>query len=194
AVQQVREAANRATCSNNLKQIAVAAHNYHGSKSRFPPGYGEPPQFPFGSPWVVLVAPHLEQDSLARRWPGTGFPANLVENDSLVATILPSLVCPSDDFPTPPVFVRYAAGDTSHPEHPNGLYWALTSYGPNTGTLGIADTSGAPNDGMFYFNSRVRMTDVVDGTSNTLLFGERNNNEPLWGQIIYTGGITKDFR
>src|SRR5262245_29977764 len=193
AVQKVREAANRAKCLNNLHQLGLAGHNYHDTNFCFPPAYGEQPQFPVGTPWVVLLAPYLEQNPLGNRWPGAGFPTSLVENDALVSTIVPNLLCPSDDLPNPPLFVRYAANSPSHPEHPNGLFWALISYGPNSGTQGIADSSGARNDWMFYYKTHVRMTDVVDGTSNTLLFGERNNSEPLWKKIIFTGGITKDF-
>ena len=193
AVQKIREAAARAQCLNNLKQIALAAHNYHDSNSCFPPAYGEPPLFPVGTPWVILLAPYLEQDALARRWPGVGFPASFIDNDALVSTVVPSLICPSDDLPSPPQFIRYP-GDGSRAEHPNGLFWGLSSYGPNSGSQGIADLPSTPNDGMFYYKTRVRMTEIADGTSNTLLFGERSNREPLWSQIIYTGGITKDFR
>src|SRR5262249_34106211 len=172
AVQKAREAASRTRCLNNLKQIALAAHNYHGANSCYPPAYGEPPVFPTGTPWAIMLAPYLEMDNLSRRWPGTGFPTNLVENDALVSTVIPSLICPVDDLPSNLIFVRYAPGDPGHPEHPNGLLWAQSSYGPNSGSQGIADSSGAPNDGMFYYKTQVRMTDVVDGTTNTLLFGE----------------------
>src|SRR5262245_21222208 len=91
AVQKIRETAARARCLNNLKQIALAAHNYHDSNSSFPPAYGEPPLFPVGTPWVILLAPYLEQDALARRWPGVGFPASFIDNDALVSTVVPSL-------------------------------------------------------------------------------------------------------
>src|SRR6266851_9791333 len=102
AVQKVREAAARAQCQNNLKQVALAAHNYHDSYRRFPPANGDPPMFPVTSPWVVLVAPYLEQGAVANRWPGAGYPKSLVENDALVATVIPSLICPSDALPSPP--------------------------------------------------------------------------------------------
>jgi prepilin-type N-terminal cleavage/methylation domain-containing protein/prepilin-type processing-associated H-X9-DG protein len=193
AIQKVREAANRIKCVNNLKQIALALHNYHDSKLSFPPAYGEPPAFPIGTPWAVLIAPYLEQNTLAARWPGANFPADNIENDALVSTIIPNLICPSDDVPNPPWFMRYAGGGV-RAEHPNGLFWALSSYGPNTGSLGIADDPTKPPDGVFYYKTQVRITDISDGASNTLLFGERSNQELLWDKIIFTGGITKDFR
>jgi prepilin-type N-terminal cleavage/methylation domain-containing protein/prepilin-type processing-associated H-X9-DG protein len=181
AVQKVRAAAWRIQCQNNLKQIALAAHNYHDGYQRFPPAYGGSPAASF----AVYLAPYLEQEVLTRRWLAG-------ENqDPLVAIVLKPLVCPADALPSPPLFERYPPNPPGHPEHPNGLYWAFTSYGPNTGTKGPSDLS--INDGMFLYDSRVRIADVTDGTSNTLLFGERNSYEPLWNKIIFTGGITKDF-
>jgi prepilin-type N-terminal cleavage/methylation domain-containing protein/prepilin-type processing-associated H-X9-DG protein len=193
AVQKVREAAARMKCLSNLKQLALAAHTYHDTNLSFPPAIGRGPQFRVETPLVVLLAPYLEQNSLASRWPGAGYPGSNIENDALVEIAPPTLICPSDDL-VPPTFVRYARPST-RTDHPNGLLWGLISYGPNTGSLGLSDTSGAPNDGMMYPypSPPVRVTDVTDGSSNTLLFGERNSREPLWSQIIYTGGITKDF-
>src|SRR5215831_19415213 len=72
AVQKVREAANRAQCLNNLKQIALAAHNYHDAAGRFPPGVHLPVPVsdrPTGGTnlWVELL-PYFEQDNLQRKW------------------------------------------------------------------------------------------------------------------------------
>jgi prepilin-type N-terminal cleavage/methylation domain-containing protein/prepilin-type processing-associated H-X9-DG protein len=199
AVQKVRAAAARAKCLNNLKQLALAAHNCHDATGSFPPTWAPTPGNPtISTPWAVQVAPFLEQEALRRRWPGAGanLPTSYGENDALVETVIPSLLCPLDNV-EPPTFERYARPST-RTDHPNGLYWGLTSYGPNTGTIGFSDVSPSKtlDDGMF-FSSRsdvVRMTDVADGTSNTLLFGERNGFEPLWDKVMYTGGITKDFR
>lgn len=195
AVQKVRAAASRAKCLNNLHQLALAAHNYHDTNLCFPVAYGQPPQFRVGTPWVVQIAPYLEQNPLGSQWPGAGFPTNLVANDALVETVLPSLICPVDNT-DPPTFPRYTRPST-RTDHPNGLYWALSSYGPNSGSEGIADLPGTPNDGMFFYQNtlpQVRITDVSDGTSNTLLFGERNNFEPLWGRVMSYSGVSSDFR
>src|SRR5207244_4314748 len=64
AVQKVREAANRATCANNLKQLALACHNYHDAVGDLPPlrinsDYAT---------WIVLIMPYIEQDNIARTW------------------------------------------------------------------------------------------------------------------------------
>ncbi len=194
AVQKVREAANRTKCLNNMHQLALAAHNYHDTNSCFPVAYGQPPQFPVGTPWVVQISPYLEKNMIAGRWPGAGFPANLVANDELVEIVLPSLICPTDNT-DPPTFPRYPR-PTTRTDHPNGLYWALSSYGPNSGSEGIADNPGTPNDGMFFYQNTlplVRVSDVTDGTSNTLLFGERNNFEPNWGRIMSYSGVSSNF-
>src|SRR6516162_579921 len=65
AVQKVREAANRMQCSNNLKQLALACHNYESSHGGYPPIYlsGSQPG------WVTAVLPFIEQDNLSRLWP-----------------------------------------------------------------------------------------------------------------------------
>src|SRR5438876_2610811 len=69
AVQKVREAAARVKCANNLKQIGLAAHNYHDSNGHFPPGLGYYPTAAngaFGTSWFHLL-PHLEQGNLYER-------------------------------------------------------------------------------------------------------------------------------
>src|SRR5262245_54925554 len=64
AVQKVREAANRMSCSNNLKQISLALHNYHDAHQVFPPVRVSNNH----ASWFVLIMPYLEQDNIARGW------------------------------------------------------------------------------------------------------------------------------
>src|SRR5262245_53999007 len=86
AVQKVREAANRMSCSNNLKQIGLALHNYHDANGKLPPGSQVPwgrigtddahmdYTGPFGPNWAVLILPFIEQDNLFRQANVTSFP------------------------------------------------------------------------------------------------------------------------
>ena len=71
AVQKVREAANRITCQNNLKQIGLAVHGYHGAKNKFPLGSKNDRQLPLTSPrttYIIELYPYLEQESTYRRF------------------------------------------------------------------------------------------------------------------------------
>src|SRR5262245_27594954 len=70
AVQKVREAAARAQCQNNLKQIGLGLHNYHDAKQTLPPGYAATANYPDTAPgwgWSAFLLPHVEQDALYRQ-------------------------------------------------------------------------------------------------------------------------------
>src|SRR5688572_24491015 len=101
AVQKVREAANRSSCQNNLKQLAIAAHHFHDSYGFFPPAYNSrnpangPPAFPRTCGWVVPLAPHIEMDDLFRRW-FSGEDPEQSGRASLVAFTSKTLICPSE--------------------------------------------------------------------------------------------------
>ncbi len=107
AVQKVRAAAYRMSCTNNLKQWAIAAHNYHGTNGRFPPGINNPnpdPKVRFN--WVVALLPYVEQDAAYKRYNQN--PANWDTNrndaatgahggpNAPIALTFKTLVCPSD--------------------------------------------------------------------------------------------------
>jgi prepilin-type N-terminal cleavage/methylation domain-containing protein/prepilin-type processing-associated H-X9-DG protein len=180
AVQKVRETANRTKCANHLKQIGLAAHNYHGDYQSFPPGiyqlsFNSAPKYRGVTVFVDLL-PYLEQDNLARGWDRTDPQNNTVGGlASKTATTLPLLLCPSDVIPDNPV------NDGS------GRWYGLTSYGGNGG-LRSYDPQYATNDGVFFVigpgsqtapnGSPIRIADVTDGLSNTILFGERSHVDP----------------
>jgi prepilin-type N-terminal cleavage/methylation domain-containing protein/prepilin-type processing-associated H-X9-DG protein len=185
AVQKVRAAAARIECANNLKQIGLACHNCHAANKAFPPQYNYKK---FG-PWVVDLAPFLEQDPFYRQWLATLTTGNpfLVHvqggPNSLYATAMKPLICPADALPIPPVAQINAPG--TRPGYPDGIYGALTSYGPNTGTRGWASAYDPPkiDDGVFLvldYTRSVRIADITDGTSSTILFGEAYHRDPLW--------------
>jgi prepilin-type N-terminal cleavage/methylation domain-containing protein/prepilin-type processing-associated H-X9-DG protein len=135
----------------------------------------------YGS-WIVLILPYIEQNNIARQWPqqyypGGNFDVNAYQimfngPGALAGQRIKILECPSSARAT----WIYSQKDWS-PDLPNGLYVAITSYAACYGTVPWG-TPPFPNppvkDGMFHWNTSVRITDVTDGTSNTLLVGERD--------------------
>ncbi len=163
AVLRVRDAAARAGCASNLRQLALGVQLYAGDRGSLPEGCAYPPARPFpdysrepGISWHTSILPYVEQDDLWKlAWQaqrldrsGNSLPHYLVREKTI-----PVYLCPSE--------ARKTGGGW------HGLVWGLTSY------QGVAGTGIARNDGMFHRNFTVRFTDVMDGTSNTLLIGER---------------------
>src|SRR5262245_23746857 len=183
AVHKVREADNRIMCTNNLKQIALAAQHYHDNYGQFPTG-ARLPVFVGDRPtggttlWVELL-PYIEQDNLYKQWGRDDNRNNVAGGrNATQAQVIKILLCPSDPLPEP-VWQLTAAGA---PRWFWGFY-GLSSYGGNGGkrssTFGDApDYPRLTRDGIFFLDSRIRLADITDGTSNTFLFGERYHRDP----------------
>ena len=182
-----REAARRTGCSNNLKQIALALHNYHGTHSAFPPGWvgagAEGPDMAGSNAfaWGAMLLPELDQTPL---WQTLDFelPASAIRNVKVRDQQLPSYVCPSD--PSPESWTVNVNGLTL----PRSNY--VGSFGPVSLTeLCYVDSQGGmlkpppfqcdlppASMGMFGHNSRRQLEDIEDGASNTLLVGEHRSD------------------
>jgi prepilin-type N-terminal cleavage/methylation domain-containing protein/prepilin-type processing-associated H-X9-DG protein len=182
AVQKVRETANRLQCQNALKQIGTALHNYHDAQQTFPPGYSASEPYVDGatdtSPgwgWVAFLLPYLEQENLYRQFLPFSTP---VQNVSAIQTMVKGYLCPSDLTPPAAFAVPDAFGGNV------GLA-APSSYSACVGG-DESDTFGMTGLGVFYRNSNTRLTDITDGTSNTLLVGERSwaNVNGIWAGAI----------
>jgi prepilin-type N-terminal cleavage/methylation domain-containing protein/prepilin-type processing-associated H-X9-DG protein len=184
AVQKVREAANRATCINNLKQLAVAAHHHHDVNGNFPTGvhlieYMADGRTANGTTWEVELLPYVEQENLKKRWDYTDERNNVAGGrNAITAQVIKILLCPSDPLPSPVIQVQdlppryiWAAG-----------FYGLTSYGGNGGKRSFPKEQ-ATRDGMFFQDSKIRLCDVTDGSSNTFLFGERSHRDPEYDRI-----------
>jgi prepilin-type N-terminal cleavage/methylation domain-containing protein len=164
AVQQVREAARRSQCSNHLRQIGLALHNYHDAHRVFPPGYLHRPS-PQGNAagfgWAAMLLPYLEQPALYAE-----FDWNLPLWDDVHQAPrmrhLAVMLCPSDP-----------GADGFFVEMGSEQY-AAANY---VGNFGPGDMDAAPEDrrGVFSRNSSTSVADVTDGLSQTFLIGERIN-------------------
>ncbi len=159
AVQKVRDSADRAKCQNNLKQVALGFHNEHDSRGSFPSGhYGYTTSYPF-SGWPLAILPYLEQQALYTQ----GIQAyqkldNPFRNPphTDMDQVVPTFNCPSDPRVIHSQFCK---------EH--SMQIAFTSY------LGVSGKNFKTHDGILYKNSHVSIGDILDGSSNTLLLGER---------------------
>jgi prepilin-type processing-associated H-X9-DG protein/prepilin-type N-terminal cleavage/methylation domain-containing protein len=187
AVQKVRESANRATCQNNLKQLGLAVHNHHDVRGSFPAGFHLAidmggGHWAHGTNWWIETFPYFDQDNSYRRWDCSDNGKNLTGGASATtAQAIKVLLCPSDPLPQP-VF-HYVAIDPYN-AWANGFY-GISSYGGNGGTRSAGDAQTVPQtmDGIFFRDSHVRIADVIDGTSTTLLLGERFHLDPEYDRI-----------
>jgi prepilin-type processing-associated H-X9-DG protein len=158
AVQRARDSAARTACSNNLRQIGMASHNYHNSMGTLPPAYqfmnlGE---LAPALPWPLLLLPYMDQQNLWMQSLAAYDEAITIDNPPHVglATVIPSYACPSDGRLVEPI------------TDDEGYTAAYRSY------QGIG---GATNlrEGAMQAKIGVRLTDISDGTSQTLFIGER---------------------
>jgi prepilin-type processing-associated H-X9-DG protein len=193
AVQRVREAANRMICSNNLRQVALALHNYHDARRSFPVGYQlaqETGGWANGTNWWIESLPYFDQDNLYGRWDYTDCRNNLAGGTkATTAQVIKILRCPSDPLPDPVYY--YVPKDAKHGV--NGFY-GLSSYGGNGGTRSaqgnIPNIAPITTDGIFFLKSRVRIADVTDGLSYTFLVGERYHRDTEFDRIsLDTGDV-----
>jgi len=178
AVQAAREAARRAQCTNNLKQLALAAQNYLGAVGSLPMGMSiqRSARNPAAGLWTN-AGPHVSLTLYAEQtqlFNATNFSVNIYdyENTTINATAYSTLWCPSDVGVDKPRVIGYVLTGFT-PAYP----MRYTSYAGNSGTwftYQFAGSTGLGNmDGVFYSKSAVTMADITDGTSNTMAFGER---------------------
>ena len=178
AVQQAREAARRTQCRNNLHQIGLALHNYHDACSLFPPGTvggtgGVIPSYGGnGIAWAARILPYMDETALYNAFNfSTDLPG--VQNSTAAQQTLAQYACPSDKAPyLKPGFPTGVTG----PNVRTCNYVACTGS-KNIGGQGNLGVPSATNGyGVMYTNSKVRMRDIRDGTSNTLAAGESTDS------------------
>jgi len=224
AVQAAREAARRSQCTNNQKQVALAILNFENAKKQVPQYHAavittpNTPAYPYGGSgyrdqpgpvWTVLILPYMEQQQLYDRWDKKGFMRAPLPNinATLVAQVVPGLVCPTAQSAQNPIFDNRRDGVGANPPGPAaGLFYAA-SMGPahvddpacalcpagidswccQGRNYGTNVNDDAP--GMFGRNDKVRyLKQVTDGTSNTILIGET-----LPEQCAYAGMWAPNF-
>jgi len=209
AVQQAREAARRSTCKNNLKQIALALHNYHDTHNAFPPGWirdwNSTDSQGRGWAWSVFILPMLEQGALYQALE-VGVGAAQVPNatDENARKVLNVYSCPSDPGPSYTNIFKDSDGNKYPRSNYAGVHGrqmgSATSgeyYGRSTNTAALFAESNNAQNGIFGQNSCIRLRDLTDGTTSQFIVGERVNNDTniaaVWirGIKAYTSTLTE---
>ncbi|MBA4187834.1 MAG: prepilin-type cleavage/methylation domain-containing protein [Planctomycetaceae bacterium] len=171
AVQKVREAAARAKCGNNLKQVVLALHSHHDAQGTFPPGVVSPmyppdPGYERRS-WMYFILPFLEQGPLYSKMQaalGTGSHTTFLPGHE---SVVPTLMCPSD-----PANPKVMTAGAATPVASQGFHGNVVVCGGDTYFTPTGGTDGTALNGVFYAKSKTRLTDISDGTSNTLFASE----------------------
>lgn len=194
AVQKVREAAARAKCANNLKQLGLACMSYHDSNNRFPPGGGAKgggngiaASADHGN-WLVYILPNMELGNLLQQIdsaPGTNPRILNAFNAGILPKVVPGFRCPSDEFDRAAPVGNYATsigpqctpGACSAAQSPYRTYCDGNAQTPPWGypTSATYGNTTDPTQARGMFTRRgaiINMNMVTDGTSNTILLGE----------------------
>lgn len=208
AVQAAREAARRNQCVNNLKQIGVALHNFHGAKQSFPPGYTDRNTVSTSTPdndlgpgwgWASYALPFMEETNTFQQINftvavGTGTNVNISQ------TSLTVHICPSDplqqSFPVYNSALNNVLATVAHGNYVgcNGWVECFSNAGGNyqpgsdggAAEDGDVGATGLAGNGLFYRNSRNTFKNVTDGLSKTIIVGERSSNH---SPSTWTGAV-----
>jgi len=187
AVQKVREAAARMKCSNNLKQLGLAMHGYHDANQRFP--FGRKSDNYNAFTWSLYLLPHHEQDNKFKGFPGLSDSVNVFnQTQTPLATgvalnaVVSTWQCPTDNYPA----VGEASAADGSWARARGNYAACVGASNYYGAVPAGMTAFTPfGPGIFAINAgqnvttlpnsirKVTMTGITDGTSNTIMLGER---------------------
>jgi prepilin-type N-terminal cleavage/methylation domain-containing protein/prepilin-type processing-associated H-X9-DG protein len=162
AIQKARNSAARIKCANNLHQIGLAAHQYHDTRGSFPSGMRSPSSGSLPGPyasWLTMLLPCIEQGSLwnatVEAYRQSRVPFKNPPHIGL-ATVMRIFACPADP-----------RADQVQLAQREKIHVATTCY------LGVEGQNLYSRDGVLFVESAIRIADITDGTSNTLLAGER---------------------
>lgn len=222
AVQAAREAARRSQCTNNQKQFGLAVANFlSAKKDRMPSGLTQETGPYRGVTFWVELLPYMEQQAIYAAWDFTSLANNSLTPTSPAAAQIPTLMCPSDQ-PAERV-LNFSSTGGGLPSGNHGMnypgYYGITSYAGNHGTFSYYPNNipAIPSqpDGLLFLTgpgsvpqknqNPPKLAEVTDGTSNTILGGEKYNNDPefdalpatsrsgllihQWAQWAWTGGF-----
>ena len=209
AVQAAREAARRTQCTNNLKQISLAAMNYESTNGSLPTGnysVTTTSNTRDGLSCLVRLIPYSEGQNTYNMG-NFYYKSTSVINVTVASTGVSFLWCPSDPLVATPVPLATPTDGTP----PAGMNQYFTSYGGNQGMWSLAvrltDTNFAARfsnmNGTIFGCSNVRLADITDGTSNTVLFGEHPHgriptasaqaNYHWWNSGYYTDTMIESY-
>ena len=167
AVQQAREAARRSQCKNNLKQLGLAFHNYHNLHGAFPPGNCAAPGAANTGNFFLSLLPFLEQANAFDQWEFVHNSQNSAIDRALAQQLqLPGFFCPSS--PLEKVAPSGPIGPVALPTYVgiSGIH----SPSANVGNRGSVDSNG-----ILPPNKAVRIAEILDGTTNTIMVGEQSD-------------------
>jgi prepilin-type N-terminal cleavage/methylation domain-containing protein len=178
AVQAAREAARRMQCANNFKQVGLAMHNYHAAQNCFPSGLFMTDQY-YGFGWGAFILPYLESTGLYEQFNGFRDPMYATSSPppapprsfEIGGKFIPAYLCPSD--PQDRDLVSCCTGPHNGPTEPEDL--AKTNMAGVADSRDWSDARGWPRldaDGIIYGHSKTSVSEITDGTSNTLMVGE----------------------